>query len=248
MQTIEFYLSTAFMVIFIKLFVDQASSIAEFLCGGQPSLSFADFAKAAASGAAAGMAAIGAGNSMAKGALTTGAALAGGLGAAGSAARTAMGTEKEMGGGLGKQLLSGAANFGRSLGQSAKQGGANILDKGIDAVKNAPQTAQKLGNLMSYGMNPSGSLSDIYGPEKENKGGNNPKEGGKTNGEQLMNSKNISDRVQGMGELYKEKRARGGEYSGLNGGFKALKSSIGEFHAANKKAAPGTKKRIGGSK
>jgi hypothetical protein len=43
-----------------------------------------------------------------------------------------------------------------------------------------------------------------------------------------------------MGETYKEKRAQGGEYSGLSGRFKALRSSIGEFHKANKKAAPGT--------
>jgi hypothetical protein len=54
-----------------------------------------------------------------------------------------------------------------------------------------------------------------------------------------MRSKNISERVKGMGELYKEKRDQGGEYSGLDGRFKALKSSIGEFHAANKNAAPG---------
>jgi hypothetical protein len=43
-----------------------------------------------------------------------------------------------------------------------------------------------------------------------------------------------------MDELYKEKRRDGVEYSGLDGRFKALKSSIGEFHASNKKAAPGT--------
>jgi hypothetical protein len=54
-----------------------------------------------------------------------------------------------------------------------------------------------------------------------------------------MQSKNVSDRVQGMGELYREKRAQGKEYSGLGGRFKALKSSIGEFHNANMKAAPG---------
>jgi hypothetical protein len=54
-----------------------------------------------------------------------------------------------------------------------------------------------------------------------------------------MQSKNVSERVKGMGELYREKRAQGGHYSGLGGRFKALSSSVGEFHAANKRAAPG---------
>jgi len=42
-----------------------------------------------------------------------------------------------------------------------------------------------------------------------------------------------------MGELYREKRTQGGAYSGLDGRFRALKSSVGEFHRSNKSAAPG---------
>jgi hypothetical protein len=231
LQSLEFYLSIAFMVIFIKLFVDQSSTIADFLCGGQPNLSFADFARAAASGAAAGMAAMGAGKSMVKGAATTGAAVIGGLGAAGGAARTAVGLHK--GEGLGTQLLSGVANFGKSIGQSAKQGGANVLDKGISAISNAPQSAKNFGQLMEQG---------ITGTSSSGNGGRNGQSAvgdGQSNSERLLQSKNVSDRVQGMGELYREKRAQGKEYSGLGGRFKALKSSIGEFHTANKKAAPG---------
>jgi hypothetical protein len=233
MQGLEFYLSIAFMVIFIKLFVDQAPAIADFLCGGQPSLNFGDFARAAASGLAAAKPAAGLGKSMVKGAATTGAAVVGAVGAAGGVARTAMGINKAAGHGLGMQLLSGAANFGKSIGQSAKQGGANILDKGIDAVANAPQSLKNFGQLMKHGIDPSGS------PAPGNKNAGKAAGGDTKNGKHLMDSKNISDRVQGMGEQYAEKRVSGGEYSGLGGRFKALKSSVGEFHNANKKAAPG---------
>ena len=251
MQAMEFYLSIAFMVIFIKLFVDQAPAIAEFLCGGQPRLSFGEFAQAAASGAAAGMASARAGGSMVKGAATTGAAVAGALGAAGGSARSAANLERAQGGSFGDSFKSGMASFGKSIGQSAKQGGANILDKGIGAVTNAPQTAKNLGQLMKYGIQPASSLSQEgigLAPEKpgwRNDAGNASGETGKgekdgrTEGERLMQSKNISERVKGMGELYREKRAQGGEYSGLGGRFKALRSSVGEFHEANKKAAPG---------
>jgi hypothetical protein len=164
--------------------------------------------------------------------------------------------------------MAGMASFGKSIGQSARQGGANILDKGIDAVANTPQAIKNTGKLMGYGINPSGPLSHgaigLESNEKANNGrgttenstgnwmvagGSDGKRanwflatGGENNnqpakGENLMQSHNISDRVQGMGELYREKRTQGGDYSGLDGRFKAIKSSIGEFHAANKKAA-----------
>ena len=243
MQGLEFYLSIAFMVIFIKLFVDQAPKIADFLCGGQPNVNFGDFARAAASGATAGRAALGAGGTMARGAATVGAATAGALGAAGGAARTAFNNEKAQGGGAVSSAGMGLGSFAKSIGQSAKQGGANVLDKGIDAVANAPQSAKNLGQLMQHGIDPSSPLPpEGKGPAS---GGPAGKSGAGseteriTEGERLMQSKNISDRVKGMGELYKEKRAQGGEYSGLGGRGKALKSSVAEFHAANKKAAPG---------
>jgi hypothetical protein len=247
MQGLEFYLSIAFMVVFIKLFVDQAPKIADFLCGGQPNINFGDFARAAASGAAAGKAALGVGGSMVKGAAATGAATAGILGAAGGAARSAFNNEKAQGGGVAGSLGAGMASFGKSIGQSAKQGGANILDKGIEAVTNAPQSVKNFGQLMQHGINPSSPLPpERTGPAPggpAGKGGAGNGAGGETEGitegERLMQSKNISERVKGMGELYREKRAQGGGYSGLGGRFKALKSSIGEFHQANKKAAPG---------
>jgi hypothetical protein len=234
MQGLEFYLSIAFMIVFVKLFVDQAPAIAEFLCGGQPSLSFGAFASAAASGATAGMAALGAGSSMVKGAAITGAALTGAIGAAGGVARTASNLEKLRGGGIGDRFKAGITSFGKSLGQSAKQGGANILDKGIDAVTNTPQMLENAGQLMKNGISPSGMVHS-----GKPGGGLNSGTGGK-NGGKLMQSKNISERVKGMGELYKEKRAAGDDYSGLGGRFKALRSSVGAFHEANKKAAPGT--------
>jgi type IV secretory pathway TrbL component len=206
MQGLEFYLSIAFMVIFIKLFVDQAPKIADFFCGGQPNISFGDFARAAASGAAAGGAALGVGGSMVKGAAATGAATAGIVGAAGGAARSAFNSEKSRGGGIVGNIGAGLASFGKSIGQSAKQGGANILDKGIGAVTSAPQTARNLGQLMQRGIDPSSPLSPLStertGPASGgplNKGG--PDGGAITEGERLMQSKNISDRVKGMGEL-----------------------------------------------
>jgi type IV secretory pathway TrbL component len=253
MQGLEFYLSIAFMVIFIKLFVDQAPAIADFLCGGQPSLGFGEFARAAASGAAAGAAALGAGGSMVKGAATTGAAVAGAVGAAGGAARTAAAAEKAQGGNTVGSFGAGLASFGKSIGQSARQGGANILDKSIDAVTNAPQSARNLGQLMKHGIDPSIPLSQEgegggFAPGKAGSkswAGNDTGTGQHdlSEGERLMQSKNISERVKGMGELYREKRGQGGEYSGLGGRAKALKSSVGEFHEANKKAAPGIVRR-----
>ncbi|MDR0494242.1 MAG: type IV secretion system protein [Treponema sp.] len=238
LQGLEFYLSVAFMVVFIKLFVDQAPAIADFLCGGQPRLSFGDFARAAASGAAAGMAAAKVGGTMVKGAATTGVALAGAAGAAVASGRGAASSERAQGGSIGGSFMAGMASFGKSIGQSAKQGGANILDNGIEAIAKAPQSARDFGQFMKHGIDPSTPL-----PRKgtaHNSGEKPGKETEKiTEGERLMQSKNMSERVKGMGELYKEKRAQGGEYSGLDGRFKALKSSIGEFHGANQKAAPG---------
>jgi hypothetical protein len=245
MQGLEFYLSIAFMVVFIKLFVDQAPAIADFLCGGQPHLSFGEFAHAAASGAAAGMAAARTGGTLVKGAAATGAAFAGAAGAAVASGRTQAHSEWAQGGSVGDSLKMGMASFGKSIGQSAKQGGANILDKGIDSAANIPQSAKNLGQLMEHGINPANPLLQESGPTPEairNNGAYiNAEKGSKriTEGERLMQSKNISERVKGMGELYNEKRDQGGEYSGLGGRFKALKSSIGEFHEANKNAAPG---------
>jgi hypothetical protein len=239
----EFYLSVAFMVVFIKLFVDQSAAIADFLSGGQPSVGFAAFARAAASGAAAGKAALGAGGSMVKGAATVGAATAGALGAAGGVARAAYNNERAQGGGALSGLMVGMGNFNRSVGQSAKQGGANLLDKGLDAVAGAPKSAKNLGQLMKHGIDPGSTPAPSGKPggksEAGGAGGVAKKRHGPTEGERLMQSKNISDRVKGTGERYREMRAAGGEYSGLGGRVKALKSSIGEFHQANKKAAPG---------
>jgi hypothetical protein len=243
-QGLEFYLSIAFMVVFIKLFVDQAPAIADFLCGGQPNLNFRDFARAAASGAAAGTAAMGVGKTMVKGAATTGAAVAGAVGAAGGAARTATVAERAQGGSAGDSFRAGLASFGKSIGQSARQGGANILDKGIDVAANAPQSARNLGQLMKHGIDPVSPLSqrEDFLPERmvsRDRTDGDSKTEKLSEGERLMQSKNISERVKGMGELYREKRGQGGEYSGLGGRFKALRSSVGEFHEANKKAAPG---------
>jgi type IV secretion system protein TrbL len=242
MHGMEFYLSVAFMVIFIKLFVDQAPAIADFLCGGQPSIGFAAFARAAASGAVAGAAALQAGGSMAKGAATVGKATAGALGAAGGAARAAFNKDRAQGGGMVNSLGMGLGSFAKSIGQSAKQGGANLLDKGIDAVANAPHSAKNLGQFMAHGIDPGSSPAPASAGKAKSHGGTGGADGkkrGTTEGQRLMKSKNISERVKGMGEQYREKRAQGGNYSGLDGRFKALKSSIGEFHKANKKAAPG---------
>jgi hypothetical protein len=135
-------------------------------------------------------------------------------------------------------LGMGLGSFAKSVGQSAKQGGANLLDKGIDAAANAPQSVKNLGQLMAHGINPESASPGKH----ENQGGMGGAAGtgyGPTEGERLMKSKNISERVKGMGEQYREKRAEGGKYSGLGGRVKALKSSVAEFHQANKKAAPG---------
>jgi uncharacterized membrane protein YgcG len=232
MQGIEFYLSIAFMVIFVKLFVDQAPAIADFLCGGQPSLSFGSFVSAAASGLAAGGAALGAGAMLAKGVGTAGLSAAGALGAAGGVASNASKSVKAQGGGIGDRFKAGLKSFGKSIGQSAKQGGANMLDRGIDAVTKTPQMLRGAGQLMKNGISPGSGASGSTG------GGTGSGTGGKSGG-LLMQSNNISERVKGMGELYRENRANDPQYSGLKGRFKAIKNSIKEFHDANKKFAPG---------
>jgi len=239
MHGLEFYLSVAFMVVFIKLFVDQAPTIADFLCGGQPSVGFKEFARAAASGAAAGRAALNTGGSMVKGAATVGTAAAGALGAAGGVARMAFNKERAQGGGMVSSLGMGLGGFSKSIGQSAKQGGANVMDKGIDALTNAPHSVKNLGQLMANGIDPGSAPMVASAGRNESHGGSGGTGHGISEGERLMQSKNISERVKGMSELYKERRAEGGAYSGLGGRFKALKSSVGDFHAANKKAAPG---------
>ena len=136
-------------------------------------------------------------------------------------------------------LGMGLGSFSKSIGQSAKQGGANVLDKGIGALTNAPQSAKTLGQLMAHGIDPGAVPAPSSSGKQESQNRAGGKGRGDTEGERLMKSKNISERVKGMGEQYREKRAEGGQYSGLGGRFKALKSSIGEFHQANKKAAPG---------
>jgi len=136
----------------------------------------------------------------------------------------------------------GLGSFAKSIGQSAKQGGANVLDKGIDALTNAPQSAKNMGQFMAHGINPehASASASAFAPAPAGKHGSHGGTGiGITEGERLMRSKNISERVKGMSEQYREKRAEGDHYSGLGGRFKALKSSVGEFHQANKKAAPG---------
>lgn len=252
LQSMEFYLSVLFMVVFVKLFVDQAPAVADFLCGGQPSIGFKEFAQAAASGAAAGMAAGKAGGTIVQGAAKTGAAVAGALGVAGGSAIKAAGAEKAAGGGTGNIIKAGMASFGKSIGQSAKQGGANVLDNSINAIANAPRAARNMGQLMRYGMNTSVPFSaenmglaaeipaeKLTGRDAAYKRKERKKDDEISEGERLMLSKNISERVKGMGELYREKREQGGDYSGLSGRMKALKSSIGAFHDANTKAAPG---------
>jgi len=236
---LEFYLSVAFMVVFIKLFVDQAPAIADFLCGGQPSIGFGQFARAAASGAAAGKAALNTGGSMVKGAATVGAATAGALGAAGGIARVAFNKEKAHGGGVVSSLGMGLGGFAKSIGQSAKQGGANALDRGISAAANAPNSLGNLGQLMAHGIAPGNTPAPAGKPEGKGGTSGSTCAMAPTEGERLMKSKNITERVKGMSEQYKEKRAQGGAYSGLGGRLKALKSSVGEFHMANKQAAPG---------
>ena len=225
LQGLEFYLSVAFMVVFVKLFVDQAPAIADFLCGGQPNMRLADFARAAAGGTWSN-----AGRSMAKGAAAVGA-----LALTGGAAHMALNKDKAQGG----DLVSSPGNFAKIIGQSAKQGGANVLDKRIDTGVSAPQPANSQGRLMAYSNNSESAGASASAPVPAPAG----KQEGRhetglrvlTEGERLMKSKNISEKVKGMSEQNRGKSAPGGNYSGLDARFKALKSSIGELRKEGKK-------------
>jgi hypothetical protein len=247
-QRIEFYLTVFFMAMFFKLFVDQAPSIADFLSGGSPKLSFGEFAQAAASvGAGAVMAAKAGGGAMSAGA--KGAAMAGSaVVAAGQNAGAAAAAEKGAGTGIMGQLGARTQGFATSLGKSAVQGAANVADKGIDALSNAP-SAMKAGlKNMRYGLSPAGPLSaegigrapgfSRSGGGGGSGGGNGSPDAKQQEADRLMQSKNMSDRMNGIGANYAALRSQGGQYSGLGGSFKALSSSIGKFQQSNRDAAP----------
>jgi type IV secretory pathway VirB6-like protein len=252
-QRLEFYISIFFMSVFFKLFVDQAPSIADFLSGGSPRLSFGEFAQAAASvGAGAAMAAT-AGKGIVSGAAKT--ALGAGSAAVGGA-QSAMGAaaaERGAGTGVGGQIGAGLQAFGSSIGQSALQGAGGVIDKGIS---NAGTNAQSLASHMRYGLSPTGPISQEgigrapRPPGLGGRGGGGEDEGSKsTSGgeeknqkesERLFKSNSMSERMGGMTARYNELRKEGDQYSGLSGRVRAIRSSIGAYHEANRDKAPGS--------
>jgi type IV secretory pathway TrbL component len=234
LQGLEFYLSVAFMIVFVKLFVDKAPAIAEFLCGGQPSLTFAGFARLAASGGVSGgvsgKASSPSGESTVRGAAAVGAVVTGAAGAAGVVARVAAGKAQLPGG-----ISVTSKGMGQGIGQSAKQGGAKVMDKGISTAANAPKPAKDTGQLKAHGSNSGPAPAGKH----EGKGGTDGT-GGKSRlalagGERVTESKNISEKVNDASEQHREKKTEGGASSGFDERLKALKSSIGEFYKADKK-------------
>jgi type IV secretion system protein TrbL len=237
---LEFYFSTLFLTIFLKLFNDQSTAIADFLCGGQPRLSFGEFAQAAASAGAAGMAAGKAGGAI-----------------AGGAAKLAMGGAGALAGSIanGNATKAAGGSFwkgaGASLANSAIHGADSLAGSAMKAVGNAPGAAKGLGQLMRYGMHPAAPLSaegvgiapkNPFGGGGSSGGGSSGGGGqGKEEGPDMkkMNSQNATERRnEAYGSAMRE-HANGGA-SGMFSGFmtgadrhiqaEAHKGAQGPFH------------------
>jgi hypothetical protein len=179
----EVFVSIIFLTVMMKLMVDQSTSIADMLCGGQPKLSFGEFAQAAASGAAAGMAGGAVVGSAAKTAASLGMGavgggvktLAGGASAAHGASQAAFKAEHDAQIGMGKteEQANAAAKISagragrQAFGNSLRQGGANAFDsatsKIASGVKGLPGGVMgglsQASQLMRYGMHPTASVS-----------------------------------------------------------------------------------------
>jgi len=221
-ESLEFYLSAAFVVLFIKIINDQSTAFAEFLCGGSPRLAFGEFAQSARSlGTAANTSA---GITKAAAGTATGAVMAYNgavLGAAGAGVGAGM-----SGGGL----TGGLANFGRSLGNSGLKSVNGLLGKGVNAVKGGGQTMKTAFNDFAAGVSGSGSSGGgrsggSHGEQKESK----------VNQEHL-NSADSSKRqsanfMQGVEESKKRQQANGQSTDGFTSQIKQLLSGINGWTA-----------------
>jgi hypothetical protein len=270
-NTFEFYLNIFVMSLLMKLLTDSGPEFASFLSGGQPRLSYGEFAQAAMAGGAAVGAAAAAGRTVAG---TAGNAAAGGLSAlaaGGAAASGAAHAEAGAGASKGQQLKAGAQALASSLGRSAVGGIMSAVDSGISGAKNVPGMAQQLGNTLGYGISPAAPISaEGVGRGLSNGIGSKGRNGGSSGGggmgsdlvsgnyitdrdklQQLKNSKNANERIQGMKMQHQMNRMYGGtaadqrdnkagSYSGLRGRFNSMRDSIDGFVAGNSQAAPGT--------
>jgi type IV secretion system protein TrbL len=232
---LEFYFSVFFLTLIIKMITDQSSTIAGFLCGGSPKLSFGEFAQAAASAGAAGMVAAGAGKAIAGGAAKTGMAFAGGAGNVLNGAMGAAKTVKADGGKLGAQMGAFAKSAGIGGLKSLVGGAASMADKGIDMIAKAPSKVDNLGRMMRYGVHPAAPLSaegigiaPRMGRGRGSGGGGSGGNSGKS-AEQLLQSNNAFDRLDGYKQRVQDYRASGGkdgEYSGFGGRFKSMSDAF----------------------
>lgn len=167
LQRLEFYFVMIFMAILIKTIVDHAQPISDFLCGGQPRLSFGEFAASAKSVSNAFTPAKQAAKGVAGATLGAAASIAG-------ASSNAGGAMALQGGGMGAKLLAGGKAFGSTLMKNAGKGIDNIagdvVSGGINSLKSFPSAISAQHPLTSEGVGARGpSGGDISGGGGENK-------------------------------------------------------------------------------
>jgi hypothetical protein len=249
---IEMYLTVLFLSTICKLYADQSTAIADFLLGGSPRIGVGELTQAAKSTAAG----LGAGAKVTGGLAKTagGAALTGvgALAAAGSAARAAYGFEKA---GTpegekfnkGQAIKSAMGAAGRTLGNAAVQGGASAFDGAMGMIGKSGSAARNFSNFMQNGMMPGSAPSGSGGGGHGGRGGGSgdgrgaenfgeraeeKKKEDIKNAEAESRSTRAPDRNRSMGDQYAALKASG-QYNGVSGSVKALRSSIGSFHRGN---------------
>lgn len=235
---IEFYVTVFFESIMFKMICDSAPTIAEFLCGGSPRLSFGEFAQAAhnvgntassVGGGAARVAGAGAG------------AAIGGASAAMQNGMNAAGNAKAAGGGAGAQVMAGLATGGTSL---AKSLGHGMGDMAKAAVGGGKGIASNLESMISPGKPLSaegvgggfgGGGGGFGGGGKSNErlnGDGSRQSDGRFEGDSKLMSSSNSTRVEGAMQNY-QARAATGNYSGIRGSLRNGIQSFSELNHAN---------------
>ncbi len=227
-RRIEFYVTILFMSILIKNLCDAAPTVAEFLTGGSPRLSYGDFAQATQSAGAAGAALAGGAAAVGSGVQALAMGVSSGINNAVESGKGAYGAEKAAGAGKGRALLSATTAAGTSL-MSSVSSGAKQLTKGL--VSSAKEGASNLSSIVS----PSMPLSAAGAGKGGRQGSNNGRGGGGPGGSggtetnekgELMSRQDYIDRMMrsqdndtcmsGLREQYQYNKETG-KYSGIAG-------------------------------
>lgn len=237
-EHISWYIAVAFMTILIKMICNSAPTIAEFISGGTPRLSYGEFAQASNNVRAAGGAvAAGGAMAMAKGA----GSIAGGIKSAVVNGKQAY---KESGGSLTAAVLGGGGSLVKSLAHGAgdiaktagKTGGSLMRNFGAALSPGAPLSSEGVGRgALGGGGASSAEGAGSSGGSSGDSGGKDGKSGAAHSGDAKLNSSLNSTRAKGAMENFRERGATG-NYSGIMGTLRNGVQSVGEFSKASDKA------------